>query len=227
MALSVLQFTPMSSQSSSSPTTLTFPSNITAGSVIGVMILHSYVATPPAAVDTLGNVYTKRDAQLLPNPGNGNAGGYTYVFTATSILGGANTVTLTWAAGTGRGAVAFEMTGTPSNPYDTQNVGMNSSSPVNGGSVTPAVNGSLIVGLFQRTGLASFGGATVNTFFTSIFNDVTDGGSIAYGIQTTATTVTPSINATASAGYPVYGFTAVFSPSAGVTANHTNFFFGA
>ncbi len=232
MAITIVQHTPISTQSSVSPTTLTFGSNITAGSSIVVLTIHSYLATPPGGPgtgglsDTLGNTYTQRNTAQILNPANQSAG-IGYVHTTVSASGGANTVSIPYLAGVTRGCVAFELTGVPTNPYDTQNGNKNTSNPQDGGSVTPAINGSLIIGLFERVGFATYGGATVNTLFTTIFNDAADSASCAYGIQTTAASVTPSINAPATAGYPAYGFTVVLSPSAGGAARTDKFFFGA
>jgi hypothetical protein len=131
----------------SSPAPLAFGSNVTSGNRIIVVLIHTYLGTPPTISDTLGNTYTVRGSHpdIAVNK-------FLWIFDTVSGSSGANTVTATYGAGSSYALAILEVSGSTTG-YDTT-AGMNSatstSSPKSTGSITPSADGALVVGIFKE-----------------------------------------------------------------------------
>lgn len=114
---SVLQFLSANDGTSASSTSQAM-STVTAGSTI-LVLTETNFASVSSITDTLGNSYAAvQTAQSTAGPGNQKF----YVYAAYNVLGGANTVTITYGATTSiRPILILEVGGTAATPLDGSN----------------------------------------------------------------------------------------------------------
>lgn len=137
----------------SSGDTLAFPANVTAGNRIAVVSLHSFQPTTASITDSQGNPHTNQ----INGAAIGASGRAKWAWTAPITTTGACTITFTCAIGAALLLALYELSGQDgTTPYDTSSDDdTHSGNPVSPGSVTPAVNGSLIVNVAYNLGAAA------------------------------------------------------------------------
>lgn len=188
--------------------TIAFNSNVVAGNAIIVMGRHSYAGCPPSITDSQSNTYTAKGTRP-------STGGNTRfeIFTAVAGSSGALTITTSMACGSFISFIMIEVSGLISDPYDVQNVhNSNTTSPADCGSITPSQNGEYTAALFDRTGGVT-STYTARSGFTLRDTSVQSQGYEDL-IQATAAAITPDIDCTVDATYPVSGVTAAFKMTA-------------
>ena len=197
MATAVVQ--QVTGTSLSNGSSLAFGSNVTAGNLIVVHILHSYAGCPPSVAAT-GFTFTNRVNGVRPTGGRDY-----YVWTALVPSTGSLSIDLNMACGTVPIAAAYEISGQDgTTPYGGSNTSTNAANPVGCGSITPTVNGAFIGAfLWDSSGTASY---TPSGSFTERVD--TGGAQAMDWVQTTAAAITPEATASGSAstitGYTFY-----------------------
>lgn len=191
--------------SAGSPIVIAYGSNVVAGNTLIVFMTHSYLGCPPTVVDTQLNTWTSKGSQ--PNPGNSR---YFYIFTAVAGSSGANTVTITFACGTSRMCGILEYSGLEADPYNVQNVKLNTANPCDTGSITTTTDNELVLSMFTGVTTPTYSGGSGTTRLTNDINDV-----IRDEIKASAGAVAPDATASAvSVPYSVQGFVASFKATA-------------
>lgn len=189
--------------------TIPFSSNVVAGDAL-IFILVWYTAFNPTITDSQGNTYARSGI-----PYQSGAGDSWFVFTAVAGSSGPCTLTIHAAGGTNAwGGTLFEVSGLQTSPLDQLNVNTNNTSgALSAGTITPTVNGEYVVGIFSRRGI---GNTYTNGSFT-VESTSPSNGTICLSdfIQTTAGSLTPTVNGASGASYPVYGVAVSFISSGG------------
>jgi hypothetical protein len=188
---------------SSSPLSVPFTSNVTAGNTIIVMVTHSYLGCAPTVTDSQSNTYSPKGAQPT------SATGYFHIFTAVAGSTGACTVTITFACGNVRQYYIVEASGLDSDPYEDQATQSDTTSPYGAGDVTTTVNNSLILSMWNKEG-SDPDITSVSSPMT--LDDNTDLFATAYGILASAGNVNPEVTGPSGT---IVCFTAAFKATAG------------
>jgi len=119
-------------------TTATFSSNVTSGNLILVAITQ-WNSTVSSVTDNHSNVYTRVTAARHANASTD----YTQLYYAKNATGGATTVTVTFASGSGNIGI-YEYSGIDTNsPLDRVTSSTGSGTAPNGGSLTTAIDNEL------------------------------------------------------------------------------------
>lgn len=210
---------------SSGASTYTTPSMDTTGASLLVLVV-SYVATvTPTISDSKSNTWTALTAKSV----SGQQSSRIY-YAANPTVGSGHTFTVTGSSILSTG-IAFAFSGiTASSPFDQENGASlaGSGTTLSCGSITPSVNGELIIaGFSSGASSATLGQVAIDPRVTSVMAGATTidtvGGvsymcSVAFGIQGTAAAINPQwvltgtgINANATA------VIASFKPSATVS----------
>lgn len=202
-----VQAAPVQSGAFGNGTTFVFPSNVTAGNHVCIVLTHSYLGCPPSFTDSQGNTYTARTSGTL-KPGVGQR---FWVFTAPIASSAALTATIAMGCGNCDIGYAVEVSGLDATtPFDGVQVSTNTANPVNSGSVTTTVDGAYVAAIFFGTaGTPSF---TPGSGYTEQYDS--GGFEIVDIIQSTLGAINPDATASSNAA-DVVGYTAAFKAAGG------------
>lgn len=172
-------------------------------------------ATINAPTDTQGNTYTLVPSSLATVAATDFANIYTECAYSLSIIGGANTVTVTFSAAVASGiAVLYELT---ASHFDAAAIATANAAAGSGGpglnsaaaaSITPSANGAFVMALCNFDNNFGFGSGWFTATSGWTLRQQYDGGGKADGVsvdqaQSTATSVTANLNS---------GFTSTHGP---------------
>ena len=170
--------------------TFVFPNNVQAGDLILVAVVWSSTTVTASVTDSLGNTYVSAVGPTT----NSTAVQTAQIFYARNILGGANTVTVTFSSSTTSQGIAVEAFGldTSSAVLDQTNSATGNSTTPASGAVTTSTEGQLIFGF-------CYGGTTIVAGTNPNYNPLYSGSAntLAEWLWTTSA---GSYNATFTAG---------------------------
>lgn len=180
--------------------TFAMPGNVVSGNRLVAAFLHSYIGCAPSPSDSQGNTYAAHSSGAL-HPTSNNAGQGQYLWVASAPIGSSAALTFDpgYSCGNSRLQFIAEVSGLDgTTPYGGVNSDNQAASPAEAGSVTPDVNGSLIIGLFHA--LAGQPTWTAGSGLTKAFEDEVNGACILTYIQPTAAAKNLDVAVSGNAG---------------------------
>lgn len=148
-------------------------------------------STPPVITDSKGNTWTKLTPQNDAVPCC-----MVFYYCSNPTVGAGHTFTGTCTGNQNQNIAVQAWSGSAASPFDVQNGlangGYVGSSTIQAGSITPSVNGELIVAGCGSYNYDQSGSATINDGFTVVGSDYTGASGNAYFVQTTAAAINPT-----------------------------------
>src|SRR5690348_8099429 len=203
---------------SGSPLSATFPSDVTAGNTIIVVIAHNYLGCSPGATDchdTLDNLYTRHGTGQSPG-----ANQFLWMYSAPVTTSGPCTATVSYGCGTCRWAYFAEFSGIAASPYDGSNVAVSTTNDAVSGEVTTTADGDLVLSAWSGVAAPSYTAGSGTIILATAIGSPTDPKDcLQMQIQSTAGAVAPTAQAVGiGSTYTGFGFTSAWKAAASGSA---------